>query len=190
SPRGGAMTFLSAPRLLLLAAPVALLATYLVVQRARRKLVVRFTSVDMLASVAPRRSGWQRHIPAAALLGALALLVIGFAQPARAVRTPRQRATVILTLDVSGSMIANDVTPSRLAAARQAARGFVGALPPGVQLGLVSFASTASVLVPPTADRTTVLAAINALRAGEARPQATPSSCPSTPSTPSPPAPT
>ena len=160
------MTFLSAPRLLLLAAPVALLATYLVVQRARRKLVVRFTSVDMLASVAPRRSGWQRHIPAAALLGALALLVIGFAQPARAVRTPRQRATVILTLDVSGSMIANDVTPSRLAAAQQAARGFVGALPPGVQLGLVSFASTASVLVPPTADRSTVLAAINTLRAG------------------------
>jgi len=63
-------------------------------------------------------------------------------------------------------MVANDVTPSRLAAAQQAARGFVGALPPGVQLGLVSFASTANVLVPPTSDRTTVLAAINGLRAG------------------------
>jgi Ca-activated chloride channel family protein len=128
--------------------------------------VVRFTSVDLLASVAPRRSGWQRHIPAGALLAALALLVIGFAQPARALRTPRQRATVVLTLDVSGSMVASDVAPSRLAAAQQAARGFVGALPPGVQLGLVSFAGTANVLVPPTADRSTIVAAINGLRAG------------------------
>ena len=136
------------------------------VQRARRKLVVRFTSVGMLASVAPRRSGWQRHIPAGALLAALALLVIGFAQPASATRTPRQRATVILTLDVSGSMISNDVAPSRLGAAQEAARGFVRALPAGVQLGLVSFASTANVLVQPTADRTTVVAAINGLRAG------------------------
>src|SRR5207244_6217966 len=83
SPRGGAMTFLSAPRLLLLAAPVALLVAYVVVQRTRRRLVVRFTSVDMLASVAPRRSGWQRHIPAAALLWAVCLLVLGFAHPAR-----------------------------------------------------------------------------------------------------------
>ncbi|HMC52521.1 MAG TPA: VWA domain-containing protein [Acidimicrobiales bacterium] len=159
------MTFLSGSRLLLLAAPLALLAAYLAVQRARRKLVVRFTSVEMLASVAPRRSGWQRHVPAAALLAALALLVVGFAQPARAIRTPRQRATVVLTLDVSGSMVAGDVAPSRLAAAQQAARGFVGALPPGIQLGLVSFASTASVLVPPTSDRTTVVAAIDSLRA-------------------------
>jgi Ca-activated chloride channel family protein len=160
------VTFLSGSRLLLLAAPVALLGAYLVVQRARRRLVVRFTSVDLLASVAPRRSGWQRHIPAGALLAALALLVIGFAQPARALRTPRQRATVVLTLDVSGSMVASDVAPSRLAAAQQAARGFVGALPPGVQLGLVSFAGTANVLVPPTADRSTIVAAINGLRAG------------------------
>ena len=99
-------------------------------------------------------------------LAALALLVIGFAQPASATRTPRQRATVILTLDVSGSMISNDVAPSRLGAAQEAARGFVRALPAGVQLGLVSFASTANVLVQPTADRTTVVAAINGLRAG------------------------
>ncbi len=77
------MTFLASWRLLLLAAPVALLVAYLVVQQLRRKAVVRFTSVDMLASVAPRRPGWQRHIPAAALLAALVLLVIGFAQPAR-----------------------------------------------------------------------------------------------------------
>jgi Ca-activated chloride channel homolog len=160
------MTFLSSGRLVLLAAPLALLAAYLLVQRARRKVVVRFTSVDMLASVAPRRPGWQRHIPAGILLGSLVVLVIGFARPAQAVRTPRQRATVVLALDTSGSMVANDVAPSRLAAAQEAARGFVNALPSGVQLGLVAFSSNARVLVPPTTDRTTVLAAIASLQAG------------------------
>jgi Ca-activated chloride channel family protein len=160
------MTFLASWRLLLLAAPVALLVAYLLVQRSRRKVAVRFTSVDLLASVAPRRSGWQRHIASAALLGALVLLVLGFAQPALVERTPKQRATVILTLDVSGSMIANDVTPTRLAAAEQAARGFVNALPSGVQLGLVSFSTSASVVVPPTSDRASVLSGINNLQAG------------------------
>jgi Ca-activated chloride channel family protein len=162
------MTFLSSWRLALLGAPAALLIAYLGAQRARRKAVVRFTSVDMLASVAPRRPGWQRHIPAGILIGALVLLVVGFAQPTRAVRTPRQRATVMLTLDVSGSMVASDVVPSRLAAAQQAARAFVNALPPGVQLGLVSFATDATVLVSPTTDRSTVLAAIGTLQAGGA----------------------
>jgi Ca-activated chloride channel family protein len=160
------MTFLASWRLLLLLVPVALLVAYLLVQRSRRKVAVRFTNVDLLASVAPRRSGWQRHLASAALLGALVLLVIGFAQPARVERTPKQKATVILTLDISGSMVANDVSPSRLAAAEQAARGFVNALPPGVQLGLVSFSSGSSVLVAPTADRSAVLAAINNLQAG------------------------
>jgi Ca-activated chloride channel family protein len=160
------MTFLSSWRLLLLVIPVALLASYLLVQRARRKIAVRFTSVDMLASVAPRRPGWQRHIGAGALVAAMVLLVLGFAQPARAERTPKQRATVMLTLDVSGSMVANDVTPSRLAAAEQAARTFVDALPGGVQIGLVSFSGSAQVLVPPSSDRSTVLAAIDGLKAG------------------------
>lgn len=160
------MTFLASWRLLLLAGPAALLVAYILMQRARRRVVVRFTSVDLLASVAPNRPGWQRHIPAAALLSALVMLVIGFAQPARAIRTPRQRATVILTLDVSGSMVANDVTPSRLAAAEQAARDFVSALPPGVQLGLVTFSTSATVVAAPTSDRSTILAAINGLQAG------------------------
>jgi Ca-activated chloride channel family protein len=160
------MTFLASWRLLLLLVPVALLVAYLLVQRSRRKVAVRFTNVDLLASVAPRRSGWQRHLASGALLGALVLLVIGFAQPAQVERTPKQKATVILTLDISGSMVANDVSPSRLMAAEQAARGFVNALPSGVQLGLVSFSSSSSVLVAPTADRSAVLAAINNLHAG------------------------
>jgi Ca-activated chloride channel family protein len=160
------MTFLASWRLLLLLVPVALLVAYLLVQRARRKVAVRFTSVDLLASVAPRRSGWQRHVASLALLGAIVLLVLGFAQPARVERTPKQRATVVLTLDISGSMVANDVTPTRLGAAQEAALGFVSALPPGVQLGLVSFSSAARVLVAPTGDRSSVLAAINSLQPG------------------------
>ena len=159
------MTFLSQWRLVLLVGPALLLVAYLVVQRSRRRSIVRFTSVDLLSSVAPRRPGWQRHIPAAALLAAVTLLVVGFAQPARILRSPRQRATVMLTLDVSGSMVASDVSPTRLGAAKQAARAFASALPPGVQLGLVAFSSSASVLVSPTTDRSTVLGAIDGLQA-------------------------
>lgn len=160
------MTFLSSWRLVLLLLPAALLVGYLLVQRSRRKVALRFTSVDLLASVAPRRSGWQRHLASGALLAALILLVVAFAQPARVERTPKQRATVILTLDVSGSMVANDVAPSRLGAAEDAARGFVNALPSGVQLGLIDFSTSPSVLVAPTSDRSSVLAAINSLQAG------------------------
>jgi len=160
------MTFLASWRLALLAGPAALLVAYVVAQRARRKVAVRFTSVEMLASVAPRRPGWQRHIPAGALLVALVVLVIGLAQPARAVRIARQRATVMLVLDTSGSMIANDVVPSRLAAAQTQARQFVAALPAGVQIGLVSFNTSATVLAAPTSDRSSVIATIDGLQAG------------------------
>jgi len=159
------MTFLSSWRLLLLVVPLALVAGYLVAQRSRHRVAVKFTSTDMLASVAPRRPGWQRHISAGALAGAMVLLVLGFAQPARVERTAKQRATVILTLDTSGSMVASDVAPTRLAAAERAARNFVSALPAGVQLGLVSFSGNARVLVPATSDRATVLAAIDTLQA-------------------------
>jgi Ca-activated chloride channel homolog len=160
------MTFLSSWRLVFLIAPVALLIAYLLAQRSRRKAAVRFSSVDLLASVVPRKPAWQRHVPAAALLVALVVFILAFAQPARVVRTAKQRATVVLTLDTSGSMVATDVSPTRLGAAEDAARNFVEALPPGIQLGLVQFSSTASVLVAPTSDRSTVLAAINELQAG------------------------
>jgi Ca-activated chloride channel family protein len=160
------MTFLASWRFILIVAPLALLAAYLLAQRSRRKAAVRFSSVDLLASVAPRRPGWQRHLPAAAFLLGLVIFVFAFAQPARLVRTPVQRATVVLTLDVSGSMVATDVSPSRLAAAQTAARNFVQALPKGIQVGLVSFSTSANEDVAPTADRATLLAAINGLQAG------------------------
>jgi Ca-activated chloride channel homolog len=160
------VTFLASWRLVFIAAPVLLLLAYLLAQRSRRKAAVRFSSVDLLASVAPKRPGWQRHVPTAAFLAAIVVFVLAFAQPARLISIPKQRATVVLTLDTSGSMIATDVSPTRLAAAQQAAREFVKALPSGVQIGLVDFSTNASVLAAPTSDRGTVLAAIDSLQAG------------------------
>jgi Ca-activated chloride channel family protein len=159
------MTFLVSWRLVFIAAPLALLVAYVLAQRSRRKAAVRFSSVDLLASVVPKRPGWQRHLPAAAFLGALFVFILGFAQPARLISVPKQRATVVLTLDTSGSMVATDVSPTRLAAAQQAAREFVNALPSGVQIGLVDFSTTASVLAAPTSDRAAILADINGLQA-------------------------
>jgi Ca-activated chloride channel family protein len=159
------VSFLAGWRLVFLVAPLLLLVAYVLAQRARQKAAVRFTSVEMLASVAPRRPGWQRHVAAVVLLAAVAVLVVGFARPLAASRVPRRHATVMLALDTSGSMISTDVAPNRLAAAQQAARNFVRALPPGVQLGLVMFSSGASVLVSPTSNRAAVLSAIDSLQA-------------------------
>ena len=160
------MSFQSAWRLLLLVLPVALLVGYLLVQRRRHAQVLRFTSVDLLDSVAPRRQGWQRHVPSAAMLLALVVLTLAFAEPAVAMRTPKDNATIMLTLDTSASMTATDVAPSRLAAAEAQASQFIENLPPGIQVGLVSFDRSARLLVPPTKDRAQLTAAIRSLSVG------------------------
>ncbi len=152
--------------LALLVLPVLLLAAYVVVQRRRRRYAVRFTSVDLLASVAPRRPGWPRHVPAALLASALALLAVSIARPETSRRVARNRATIVLVLDTSASMDSKDVAPSRLVAAQQQASGFVKSLPDGLQVGLLSFDRSARVLVSPTTDHQTVLAAISNLQIG------------------------
>ena len=115
------MTFLSAWRLVLLVAPLALLVAYVLVQRRRHAQVLRFTSVDLLDSVAPKRSAWRRHVPAVATLLSLVVLTLAFAQPAMTMKTAKERATIILTLDTSGSMSAADVSPKRLEAMEEQA---------------------------------------------------------------------
>ena len=157
------MSFATPARLLLIIAPFALLVAYIVAQRRRQKYALRFTSVDLLASVAPRRSGWERHISASLMLLALVFLVLGFAHPTRTVKVPKERGTIILTVDTSGSMAATDVAPSRLAAAKEAAKHFVDGLPPGLQVGLLSFDSSVTLRMPPTSNHATVDAAIDAL---------------------------
>ncbi|MFL6080615.1 MAG: VWA domain-containing protein [Ornithinibacter sp.] len=160
------MTFQSAWRLLLLVLPLALLVGYVLVQRRRHTQVLRFTSVDLLDSVAPRRQGWQRHVPSAAMLLALVVLTLAFAEPAVAMRTPKDNATIMLTLDTSASMTATDVAPSRLAAAETQASQFVENLPRGIQVGLVAFDGSARLLVPPTTDRAQLTDAIRSLSTG------------------------
>lgn len=161
------MSFLAAWRLWFLLGVAALAVVYLVLQRRRRTYALRFTSSELLDSVVPRRPGWRRHVPAAVFLVALAILVTGFARPTRDVAVPRERATVVLAIDVSLSMMAEDVAPTRLAAAQAAATQFLAELPPTLNVGLVSFAGTASVLVTPTQDRAVVERAIEGLQLAE-----------------------
>jgi Ca-activated chloride channel family protein len=161
------MTFLSPQRLWLLVAVVALAATYLLMQWRRRAYTVRFTNVNLLSSVAPKRPGWRRHVPAVISLLAMSTLVLGFAQPARDERVPRERATIILAIDTSLSMQATDVSPTRLEAAQSAAKRFLEIIPPKINVGLVSFNGSAALKVPPTIDRDRVAQGIDNLTLGE-----------------------
>ncbi len=158
------MNFL-APMLLLglLLVPV-LLGLYVLVQRRRTRYAVRFTNLDLLANLAPTRPAWRRHVPAAFYLVAIALLAVGLARPTMVLATPREDATVILAIDISGSMKATDVAPTRLDAAKAAAKSFVAQLPEGIRVGIVSFASKPETLVEPTADHATLDEAIDGLR--------------------------
>lgn len=160
------MTFLSAGRLWLLLLVAGLAAAYVFLQRRRTTYAVRFTNLDLLASIAPKRPGWRRHVPAAVMALALAGLVVGLARPARDERVPKEAATVMLVVDVSASMQATDVAPTRLQAAREAALSFVGDLPDRLRLGLVSFDRTTRVIASPTTDRSAVEAGIEGLVTG------------------------
>jgi Ca-activated chloride channel family protein len=153
--------------LLLLLVVVALAVGYVMLLRRRRRDTVAFTSLELLERIAPRRPGRIRHLPAAALILALTLLTIALAGPTAEARVPRNKATVVLVIDVSLSMQATDVAPTRLAAAQAAAKSFADQLTPGVNLGLVSFAGTAAVLVSPTTDRASIKRAVDGLRLSE-----------------------
>ena len=157
------MRFLDGERLWLLLGVGAIVAWYVVVQRQRRQYAVRFTNVDLLASVAPKRPGWRRHVAAAALLLTLAALVFAWARPTWPVKVPRERATVVLAIDVSTSMAARDIDPTRIRAAREAASTFVAGAPKRFRIGLVAFSGVARVTVPPTRDHTRVERAIRNL---------------------------
>ncbi len=163
------MSLLAPSRLWWLVPVVLLLAAYVVFSLRRRRYAAKFTQLELLASVAPKRPAWyRRHVPAALLLLSMVGLVISIARPAQDHRTPKERATVMLAIDVSNSMAATDVAPNRLAAAKQGALAFVNKLPPKLQLGLVSFSGTATVLVTPTTDRAQVRTAVNDLQLGPA----------------------
>ncbi|MFX0593567.1 VWA domain-containing protein [Melissospora conviva] len=167
------MSFESPLRLLLLLGVAGVVVAYLVMQRRRSRYAVRFTNLRLLDRVAPDRPGWRRHAPAAFFLAMLALLVVGFARPSAEVEVPRERATVMLAVDVSTSMLADDVDPDRLTAAKAAAGKFAGRLPKEFNVGLVAFAGSAAVFVPPSTDRSALRNGINRLAEGSTGVQGT-----------------
>lgn len=159
------LTGFTAPWWFLLVLVVALLAAgYVWAQLARRKRTLRFSNLELLEKVGAKTQGWVRHVPAALLLVSLFLLTIALAGPTADQKVPRNRATVMLVIDVSLSMQATDVAPSRLKAAQESATSFVKRLTPGINLGVISFAGTATVLVSPTTDRQSSIQAINNMK--------------------------
>jgi Ca-activated chloride channel family protein len=136
-----------------LVVPLAVVGAYLWIRRRRRKYAVTFASLSLVKEAMPERSRWRRLVPAGLLLAAMVALVVGMARPQALVATSRSDTSIILTIDVSRSMCSTDVKPNRLAAAQDAAREFVDDQPDGTRLGIVVFAGSAQIVVPPTTDR-------------------------------------
>jgi Ca-activated chloride channel homolog len=161
--------FLEPQRLWLLLVVAALAVAYVAVLRWRRAATLRFTTVDLLDEIVPRRPQWRRHVVACLQLLGLSAGVIAIARP---ITTTTERTVsegrIILALDVSLSMEATDVTPSRLAAAQQAATDFVDQVPAEVEIGLVSFSGSVTTEVPPTLDRDALDTAIAGLELDDA----------------------
>jgi Ca-activated chloride channel family protein len=149
---------------LFLIAVVAIVVLYILVQLARHRRMLRFANMDLLESVAPKRPSRWRHLPAILLVLSLLMFTVAMAGPTHDVRIPRNRAVVMLVIDVSQSMRATDVSPNRLAAAQEAAKQFADQLTPGINLGLIAYAGTATVLVSPTTNRESSKAAIDKLQ--------------------------
>ena len=156
--------FLEPSRLWFLLVVLALVVVYVIVQMTRPRYTVRFSNLELLDKVAPRRPGWRRHLVAGVFGLALAALILAFAQPVQTVRVPRERSTIILAIDTSRSMQADDVAPNRLAAAQRSAKRFVDQLPKRLNVGLVSFAGSAQLLVPPTTNHAAVNQSIDGLK--------------------------
>src|SRR4029079_1809788 len=122
-------------------------------QRNRRKAAASFAAVPVQPSITHQRPGWRRHLPMLAMATAFAALILAAAKPQRTVAVPVERAQVVLATDASGSMRATDVKPSRLAAVKKAALGFVDEAPPGMRVAVLAFNGAPSVLQSPTRDR-------------------------------------
>jgi Ca-activated chloride channel family protein len=157
------MSFDAPAALLLLVLVPILLGAYLWRLHRKRKLAVAFSNVALVRAAIPKRSRWRRHVPVGLFLASIAVLAVATARPQVSATVPLSRTSIILTLDVSGSMCATDVTPNRLAAAQQAARDFVKNEVPGTRIGLIAFAGFAQLLVPPTTDKKALTEAIDNL---------------------------
>lgn len=164
------MNFLEPGRLWLLVVIPVLVGAYALLQRRKSSYAVRFTNMALLDTVAPRRMNWRQHCAVGLALLTLAFGIMLLAQPSKVVRVPASVVssfTVVLVLDVSLSMAATDVAPSRIVAAEEAAKDFLAQLPSNFKAALVQFAGEASLVVPPTTQHAEVAAALDGLELGE-----------------------
>jgi Ca-activated chloride channel family protein len=146
---------------------LGLVGLYVATQVARRRRIQRFANTELLESVAPKRPSRWRHLATVLVVLSLVMFTIAMAGPTHDVRIPRNRAVVMLVIDVSQSMKATDVSPNRLAASQEAAKQFVDQMTPGVNLGLIAYAGTATVLVSPTTNRDASKNAIDKLQVAD-----------------------
>src|SRR5215210_999148 len=158
------MTFLWPESLWLLALVPALVAAYLLILKRKRKTALRYASLTMVKEAMGAGMRLRRHVPPLLFLIALMAMIVAVARPAAVVRLPSQHETIILSLDVSGSMRAKDVEPDRITAAQAAAKAFVTEQPRSTRVGIVAFAGTASLVQPPTQNREDLFAAIDRLQ--------------------------
>jgi Ca-activated chloride channel family protein len=145
---------------LLLLVPLIVAAYYVLLAR-RKRVAVRYANLPLVREAMGRGPGWRRHVPPLLFLVALTMLLLAVARPTAVVTLPSQHKTVVLAMDVSGSMRATDVQPSRIVAAQEAAKAFIAEQPPFTRIGIVSFAGTAALVQPPTQSREDLNAAID-----------------------------
>ncbi len=157
------MSFIWPTMLLLLLLMPLFVVLYIRIQRRRRRLAASYGSLGLVQAAPGRGPGVRRHIPPALFLLSLTILVVTLARPQTVVSLPRIEGTVILAFDVSGSMAADDLKPTRMEAAKAAARDFVERQPPSVQIGIVAFSDSGFAVQTPTDDQETILASINRL---------------------------
>ena len=158
------MSFLWPGNLILVLVVPLLIAAYVWAQRRRQRYALRYASLSLVREALGKGPGRKRHVPPALFLAALFFMALGTARPETVVVVPVQEGTVILALDVSGSMLAEDLKPNRMEAAKDAARAFVMRQGADVKLGVVAFSGDAQVVQSPTKDKDLVVAAINRLR--------------------------
>ncbi len=158
------MTFIWPTALLLLVLVAGLAVLYVLAQRRRNRYALRYANLSLVREAIGKGPGWRRHVPAVLFIFALAFMALAVARPQAVVAVPSQEGTVILAIDVSGSMLAEDMKPNRMEAAKVAARAFVEKQGESVKIGVVSFSGDASIVQSPTTDKTLLIAAINRLR--------------------------
>ena len=155
------MAFLWPDLLWLLLGIPALVGAYLLLLRRRKRGAIRYASLNVVREALVARPNFRRHVPPLLFLAGLVLMIVATARPTAVITLPSQHETVILAMDISGSMRANDIEPSRIAAAQAAARAFVSEQPRRTRIGVVTFAGTAAVAQAPTRNREDILAAID-----------------------------